>query len=205
MTAAAPATAPERDDVRTIVGSGIKLGVITTVGVVGFAMLARSLSGAVANVLLSALVVLGGVLAAYLPSVWVRPRSVDGIAWSAMVGLLGALVFTVFDVALLRPLSVYHWTWDEIGGGSGFWYIPVWWMGSAFLAWLGAWIASQRLGERDDANPLMAGVQTAGLGVILFAVLAAVGAIPFHPAAAALGFAVALVVHVPLAAAMHRR
>ena len=205
MTAAAPATAPEHADVRTIVGGGIKLGVITTVGVVGFALLARSLSGTVANVALSALVLMGGALVAYLPSVWVRPRSVDGIAWSALVGLLGALVFTVLDVAVLRPLSVYPWTWDEIGGGSGFWYIPVWWMGSAFLAWLGAWIASQRLGERDDANPLMAGVQTAGLGAILFAVLAAVGAIPFHPAAAALGFAVALVVHVPLAAAMHRR
>lgn len=205
MTAAAPATAPEHADIRTIVGGGIKLGIITTVGVVAFVLAGRSLSGTVENVLLSALIVVGGVLVAYLPAVWVRPRTVDGIAWSAMVGLLGALVFTVFDMAVLRPLSLYHWTWDEIGGGSGFWYVPVWWMGSAFLAWLGAWIASQRLGERDDANPLMAGVQTAGLAVILFAVLAAVGATPFRPAAAALGFALALVLHVPLAAAMHRR
>jgi hypothetical protein len=121
------------------------------------------------------------------------------------VGLLGALVFTVIDTAMLRPANLYHWSWDEIGGGSGFWYIPVWWMASAVLAWLGAWIVAIVARGGREPMPLVIGLLTAGLAVALFGLGVAVRLLPFHAASVALAFAVGLVVHVALAAATARR
>lgn len=198
MTAAAAPTS-EQYDVRTIVGGGLQLGVLTAVGVVVFALVSRGLSGTVEVIVQVVLVLIGGIAFSYLPSLWVRPRSADAIAWAVMLGLLGAVAFTLVDTAILRPLDLYHWTWDAIGGGSGFWYIPVWWMGSAFLAWLGGMIAAK------SGTPLASGVQSAGLAVLLFAILAATGIAPFHAATAALAFTVALVFHVPLAGMLARR
>jgi hypothetical protein len=204
MTAAVE-TAADRADVRTIVSGGVKLGILTTIGVTAFALLSRSLTGATEVVVQAALIVGGGVAWSYLPAMWVRPRTADGIAWAALVGLLGALTFTVLDTAILRPLNLYHWTWDAIGGGSGFWYIPVWWMGSAFVAWLGAYVVALAARGGRSAPPLATGLLTAGLAVLLFAVAAATRLLPFHSAGMALAFAVALILHVPLAAAMNRR
>lgn len=204
MTAAAQPTA-DRSEVRVILLGGIRLGILTTAGVVAFALLARALSGPVEVVVQSLLLMLGGVAFSYVPSLSTRPRTVDGIAWAAMVGLLGALVFTVLDTAMLRPAHLYHWTWDEIGGGSGFWYIPVWWMGSAVLAWLGAWTVALVARGGRDPMPLGIGLLTAGLAVMLFGLGVAVQLLPFHAAGMALAFAVALVLHVALAAATARR
>lgn len=197
--------AQDRADVRTIVAGGIKLGLLTAAGVAGFALLSRSLAGATEVVVQSAFVVAGGVIFAYAPARWVRPRTVDGIAWAALTGLLGALTFTIVDTAALRPLALYHWTWDAIGGGSGFWYVPVWWMGSAVLAWLGAHVVALTARGGREPQPFVVGALTAGLAVLLFAVAAATHLLPFHAAIAALAFVGALALHVPLAAVMHRR
>jgi hypothetical protein len=195
----------ERYDVRTIVGSGVKLGVITALAVAVFALASRALAGTAETAVQFLLVFVGGALASYLPAVWVRPRSADAIAWAALVGLLGALVFTVLDTVLLRPLGFYHWTWDAIGGGSGFWYVPVWWMGAAVLAWLGSWIAALGFGARAAPNILAASGVTAVLAVVVFAILAVTRLAPVHPAVLALAWAIALVLHVPLAAVLVRR
>jgi hypothetical protein len=197
-----PAAAP-RSDVRTIVGGGIKLGIATVIGVVVFALLSRALAGGVEAVAQSVLVLIGGAVFAYAPAYWVRPRGVDAIAYAALVGLLGSVVFTVVDTAVLRPVHLYHWTWDAIGGGSGFWYIPVWWMGSCFLAWLGAWVYSIRAGR--DGSAVSAALQTLGIGVLLLGAGVATGLAPFHAAVAALAFTVGLVLHVPLAAVLRNR
>jgi hypothetical protein len=202
MTSAVePAT--ERADVRTIVGGGLKLGVITAVGVAAFAFISRGVTGTVEIVVQSALVLLGGVVFSYVPAFWVRPKSVDGIAWAALVGLLGALAFTVIDTAVLRPLSVYHWTWDQIGGGSGFWYVSVWWMGSALLAWLGAWVFTV-LSERGTSVFAATG-QTLGVAVIVFAIVTLTRIAPAHAAVMALAWTLALIVHVPVAYALSKR
>jgi hypothetical protein len=205
MTAAVELASAERYDVRTVIGGGVKLGLVTIGGVVVFALLSRSMTGAGEVVMQSLVILAGGIAFAYLPAVWVRPRTVDGIAWAAMVGLLGALVFTLIDTAALRPLHLYRWTWDAIGGGSGFWYIPVWWMGSAFLAWLGAWVVALSARGGREPNPLVVGALTAGVGIVLFAASVGTRLLPFHAAIAALAFGVGLILHVPLAAITHRR
>jgi hypothetical protein len=185
------------------VGGGIKLGIATAVGVVAFALLSRALTGQVEVMVQSLLILAGGTVFAYLPAFWVRPRGVDAIAWTALLGLLGAVAFTVVDTALLRPVNLYHWTWDAIGGGSGFWYVPVWWMGSCVLAWLGAWVHSIVAARGGDVA--RAAAQTGGLSVLLFAALTVSGLAPFHSAIAALAYTLALIVHVPLAAALRVR
>jgi hypothetical protein len=203
MTSMVEPAAGPRSDVRTIVGGGVKLGIATVIGVVVFALLSRALAGGVETVVQSVLVLAGGAVFAYAPAYWVRPRGVDAIAYAALVGLLGSVVFTVVDTAVLRPVHLYHWTWDAIGGGSGFWYIPVWWMGSCFLAWLGAWVYSIRAAR--DASAVSAALRTLGIGVLLLVVAVAVRLAPFHAAVAALAFTVGLVLHVPLAAVLRNR
>jgi hypothetical protein len=194
----------ERTDVRTIVGSGIFLGVLTAIGVVTFSLLSRVLSGTTETIVQAAVVLVGAAVASYLPAARVRPQNVDSIAWAALVGLLGALVFTVADAAVLRPLKLYHWRWDAIGGGSGFWYIPVWWMGAAVLAWLGSWVAALVGRAKGTTGVVSAAGLSAGLALLILAVAVLAGVVPFTAATMALAFAVALVVHVGLASILFR-
>ncbi len=195
----------ERHDVRTVVGGGAKLGVLTAMAVVAFALLSRVMHGTIETIVQSLMVLAGGLLASFLPAVWVRPRSTDTIAWAALVGLLGALVFTAIDTVLLRPLGTYHWSWDEVGGGSGFWYIPVWWMGSALLAWLGAWIVATVAGARERVSLVAIVGQTAVLTAAVFTVFVLSNAAPARPAIVALALCAALVLSVPLSTVLARR
>jgi hypothetical protein len=153
----------------------------------------------------SLVILVGGALATFLPARAVRPRGIDAIGWTALTGFLGAVVFTFADIIALRPLSIYSWKWDAIGGGSGWWYIPVWWMGSTFLAWMGGWVYSNRSGTTEEVSVLPLGLQTAGLSVIIFGVLAVTRLAPFHSAVAALGFGLSAIIMVPVTALLHRR
>jgi hypothetical protein len=204
MTSAVRGADSADSSVRSIVGGGVRLGLITAIGTTIFALGSRAIDGPTEAVFQSLLVLLGGALFSYLPAIWLKPSSVDSIAWSSLVGLLGALSFTVLDTALLRPLNLYHWTWDQIGGGSGFWYIPVWWMGATTLAWLGAWIYSVAAGTGGVNIPTMVG-RTWIIAVVLFVVsgLARIG--PFSPAMMALSFGLGLVVQLLLATVSARR
>lgn len=202
MTSVAEPTG-DRAAVRTIVGGGLRLGVVTAVGVAAFSLITGVVTGTVETVVQSALVLLGAIVFSYAPTWWVRPGNVDGIAWAALVGLLGALTFTVIDTAVLRPLGVYHWTWDQVGGGSGFWYIPVWWMGSALLAWLGAWVYA--VVSRKGTSVLAVAGQTLGVALVLLAVLLVTRLAPAHGAVAALAWTLALILHVPVAYGLAKR
>jgi hypothetical protein len=189
----------ERTDVRTIVGGGIKLGLITAVGVAAFALLSRGMTGTTETLVQSALVLAGGLVFSYYPALQVHPRTADSIAWAALVGLLGALAFTVIDTAVLRPLDLYHWTWDEIGGGSGFWYIPVWWMGAALLAWLGSWVVAEHAARGATPSPGVIAAWSLGLALVVAALLMGTGLAPFTTAAVALAFVLGLGAHVVVA------
>lgn len=203
MTASAAESGPTATVAwQEIVSGGAKLGLATVIGVVVFALVSRATEGMAETVLQSLLILAGGTVFAFLPSRLYRPRDADSIAWVAMIGLLGSLFFTVVDTAILRPLDLYPWTWDAIGGGSGFWYVPVWWMGSATLAWLGAWAVANGSGSGDSANVPRAAAQAVGIAVVVAAILMAAGVVPFHSAGVALAFGVAAVLNVPLSAVL---
>lgn len=198
-----PVTAA-RYDVRTVVGGGIILGVITAIGVVGFTFLSRgSVAGTVETAAQVALVLVGGAIAAYFPAHRVRPHDVDTIGWAALVGLLGALTFTVIDTVIFRTIHLYPWTWDALGGGSGFWYVPVWWMGATVLAWLGAWVYAN--GAAAGQAVVRAAVMSLVLALILWVVLGSTGVGPFNAAMAGLSFGLALAMHVAVSVVLARR
>lgn len=201
MTSVAEASPASRVDWRVVLSSGIKLGIVTAIGVAVFAFLSRGMSGTMETVVQSALILVGGAAFAFGPAFLMRPTNVDSVAWTAMIGLLGALVFTVIDVALFRNIHLYHWTWDQIGGGSPYWYHPVWWMGSAFVAWLGSWSVTNR---GEQASVASAAATAVGLGVVVSAILIVLGIVPFRSASVALGFTLGLVAHVPISAVMRR-
>lgn len=194
MTAVAETLDIDRSDVRTIVGNGFKLGLITTLYVVGFALVSRGISGVTETVVQSVLILIAGTVVAFYPAIVVKARTIDGIAWGMLVAVLGATFFTVFDTAILRPLDLYHWTWDAIGGGSGFWYIPVWWMVSAFLSGLGGILVANKSDGDDTATLGSLFPRTAVFALIVFAVVVGTDLLPAASAVVALAFSAGLMV-----------
>src|SRR6266540_6926473 len=127
-----PATA-DRSEFRHVLLSGTIVGVATAVAVILFLVVSRLLPpGLVASLLLMLIVLAGGVGAAFLPGFFAASRTTQGVASAAGIGLWGTIVFMAIDIVVLRPMNhvvgTYPWTWDAVGGGSTWWYLPIWWM-----------------------------------------------------------------------------
>jgi len=203
MSATLAPTAMDRTDVRNILIGGTKIGLVTVVVVVLYLWVSKHVPvGGSLRVGVEALLVLAtGIVVTFLPGRWCGARSVEGIAGAAGMGLGGALLFTVVDIALLRPLQVYPWTWDAVGGGSTWWYFPIWWMLATFLAWMGGVLtaaAPEDSGLARTAAPALIG------GIVLAIVLKFAGFAATLPVLVGAGFAVALPVLVIVALARSR-
>jgi len=61
-----------------------------------------------------------------------------------------------------------------IGGGSNWWYHPIWWMVGTYMPWLGAWILANQASRRGAASLGGAAILTLGLTLVLGAVAAVV-------------------------------
>src|SRR5207248_2024545 len=138
MSATALPAESDRSDFRTVMLGGTKLGLVTAVAVVAFLAVSRQVTAHVPQRAIETLIVLAaGAAVSFLPAQWAVARNVEGIAGAAAMGLWGTVVFMAFDIVVLRPLKAYPWTWDAVGGGSSWWYLPIWWMLGTFLAWMG--------------------------------------------------------------------
>jgi len=147
------------------------------------------------------LVLAAGTAAAFLPGTWCVARNVEGIAGAAAMGLWGTIVFSIVDIVLLRPLKVYPWTWDAVGGGTTWWYLPMWWILGTFLAWMGGTRIALRAARGADAGIVRSAGPTL-IGALVVAALARVtGAATLLPAAAGAGFALTLLALVLIALA----
>ncbi|HXI63441.1 MAG TPA: hypothetical protein VNH14_02920 [Gemmatimonadales bacterium] len=183
----APSSAPtanvafDRSDFRTVTLGGAGVGFVTGVAVVAYLAASRAVpETAGARGVVEALIVLAaGALAAFLPATRTAPRGADGIAGAAAIGLVGTIVFSAIDIIVLRPFKAYPWTWDAIGGGSSWWYLPVWWMLGTFLAWMGG-IVTASAGARGETT-----LARRAMPVVIATVIGAV-------VARLLGFAIAL-------------
>ncbi|MFL5403369.1 MAG: hypothetical protein ACJ8BF_11195 [Gemmatimonadales bacterium] len=154
-----------------IVLGSIKLGLIEAVVVLLFSLASRFLGG-VLETLVSAVVLLIGLAAVtMLPGLWTRPRTIEGLAGAAGIGLGAAGVFLLVDITLLQNIGTYTSRWYEIGGGSNWWYHPVWWMAGTFLPWMGAWILANQTVRGRQPSPL-AGLGTAVVLAVVVAVVA---------------------------------
>lgn len=146
-------------DLPYVLRSAVTLGVITAVVVVAMSFITRFLAGA-AEFGLGALVLVAGLTAVtFLPGSWTRPRTIEGIAGAAGIELAATVVFLVIDVSALQPTGIYTNRWREIGGGSNWWYHPVWWMVGTFLPWMGAQILASQ--ARSGAVSIAKGMVTA--------------------------------------------
>ncbi len=170
MSTSAVATT-DRSDFRNVLVSGTKVGVVTGISVVAYLVLMRFLPAGVArDAILSVLVLAAGALVSLLPGEWAGSRNTEGVAGAAAIGLWGSIAFMAIDVLLLRPFKAFPWTWDAIGGGSTWWYLPIWWMLGTFLAWMGGMLTAGR--HARGPTTLAATAMPVVIGAV---VLAAVG------------------------------
>lgn len=165
-------------DVPRIVRYSIVLGVIETAAVLIVSLINRVFEGTVDHLLTGVVVAIGVAIVTFLPGIWTRARSIEGIAGAAGIGLGAALAFLALDVVLLQPLGTWTNRWYEIGGHSNWWYHPTWWMVGTFLPWMGAYILSNQSARRGAPSPGLAIGMTVVFAAI-FGVLAILIHVPF--------------------------
>jgi hypothetical protein len=158
-------------DVPAIVAASVKLGLLEAALVLLFSLASRLLGGAIETVVCGLIVVAGLAAVTMLPGLWTRAFTIEGIAGAAGIGLGAAGVFLLLDVMLLQNIGTYSHRWHEIGGGSNWWYHPVWWMVGSFLPWMGAWILANQT-ARDGRPAAVTGLLTAFVAAVIIAVLA---------------------------------
>jgi hypothetical protein len=159
--------------VPAIVQGAVLLGLLESVLVLLFSVASRFLVGPLELVIGGVILLVGLAAVAMLPGIWTRARTVEGIAGAAGIGLAAAGVFLLIDVILLQNIGTYSHRWHAVGGGSNWWYHPVWWMVGAFLPWMGAWILANQT-EKNGQPSAIAGLVTAGAFTVVLAVLAVV-------------------------------
>jgi hypothetical protein len=139
--------------VPTIVAGSIKLGLLESVLVLLFSLASRLLGGVLETVVCALILAVGVAAVAFLPGLWTRALTIEGIAGAAGIGLGATGVFLLIDVMVLQNIGTYTNRWHEIGGGSNWWYHPVWWMVGTFLPWMGAWILANQTARSGRAAP----------------------------------------------------
>ncbi len=192
MSATATA-AQDRSDFRTVTVGGALVGLVTGVAVVLVVAASRNLAGDAVRGGVEALVVLAAaVVVAFFPAHWTAARGTEGIAGAAAVGWVGTVVFSAIDIVLLRPFKAYPWTWDAIGGGSTWWYLPVWWMLGTFLAWMGGIVTASQATRGGGQAALGRSALPAIAGAVIVAAIAQLAGAVSLPAAAGGAFTIVL-------------
>jgi len=192
MSATATA-AQDRSDFRTVTVGGALVGLVTGVAVVLVVAASRNLAGDAVRGGVEALVVIAAaVVAAFFPAHWTAARGTEGIAGAAAVGWVGTVVFSAIDIVLLRPFKAYPWTWDAIGGGSTWWYLPVWWMLGTFLAWMGGIVTASQATRGGGQAALGRSALPAIAGAVIVAAIAQLAGAVSLPAAAGGAFTIVL-------------
>ncbi len=188
------ATTVDRSEFRHVLSSGTIVGSVTAAAVVGFLVISRLAPPGIVEALLQVVAVIAAAVATtFLPARFATSRTVQGVASAAAIGLWGTIVFMAIDIILLRPFQAYPWTWDAVGGGSTWWYLPIWWMVGTFVAWMGAIVTAGRAARGGNtaiwslAIAPVAGAVSGALGLGLSGVV-------YFPVAAGVGFVVTLIV-----------
>jgi hypothetical protein len=181
MNAAAQATtASDYTEVPFIVRSSVKLGVFEAIVVLLFSLASRFTDGALMTGLETLILLVGLAGVVLLPGTWTRPRTIEGIAGAAGIGLGATVIYLLLDVSILQNIGTYTDRWREIGGGSNWWWHPVWWMLGTYLSWFGAFALANQTVRRGAASPAMVMV----LAVVFALILGAIGNLIHFPGAA---------------------
>lgn len=188
------ATTVDRSEFRHVLFSGTIVGAVTAAAVIIYLIVSRlPLPGIVTALLQTIVVIAGGIGATFLPAFFATSRSTQGVASAAAIGLWGTIVFMAVDIILLRPFKAYPWTWDAVGGGSTWWYLPMWWMLGTLLAWLGGIVTAGRAARGGNTA-----IQSLAISPLAGALGGALGlglsGLVYLPVAAGAGFVVTMIV-----------
>ena len=185
MTSAVAADpSADHTDLPHLLRASVPLGVVHAVLVGAFAATSRLLEGPLELAIHAAILVVGIAVSIALPGLWTKARGIEGIAGAAGIGLAATWVFMLIDVVVLQPLGIYSNRWLEIGGGSNWWYHPIWWMVGTYLPWMGAWVLANQASKAGAANPV---VLVGGTLVVAALIAAAATVLNFPGAAFGLG------------------
>jgi hypothetical protein len=188
------ATTVDRSEFRHVLYSGTIVGAVTAATVITYLVVSRWLPAGTITALLQTIVVIAAAVAAtFLPAFFATSRTTQGVATAAAIGLWGTIVFMAIDIILLRPFKAYPWTWDAVGGGSTWWYLPIWWMLGTFVAWMGAIVTAGR-GARGGNTAIQSLALAPLAGAVGGALGLGLGGVVYLPAAAGVGFVVTLIV-----------
>jgi hypothetical protein len=174
------ASSQDRTELPHLLRSAVMLAVLQSVLIVLFSFASRSFTGGIKVAVEAVIVVVGVGATIALPGLWTRARTIEGIAGAAGLSLAAAGVFVLIDSILLQPLGIYTNRWREIGGGSNWWYHPVWWMVATYLAWMGGWVLANQTARSGAPN---AGVLVGGT-MILAAIIMVIAKLSGVPGAA---------------------
>jgi hypothetical protein len=163
--------------VPVIVQGSVKLGLLESILVLLFSLGSRFLDGVLEIIVGATILLLGLAAVSMLPGLWTRARTIEGIAGAAGIGLGAAVVYLLIDVMLLQNIGTYTHRWHAVGGGSNWWYHPVWWMVGSFLPWMGAWILANQT-EKNGRPSALLGLGMAVTFTLVLALVAVVVGIP---------------------------
>jgi hypothetical protein len=181
MTSAVHASSShDQTQLMHVLRQGVLLGALQAILVLAFSLVSRFLDGAPELGLQSVIVFVGVAATTVLPGLWTRARTIEGIAGAAGIGLSATVVFTLIDSFVLQWIGTYSNRWHEIGGGSNWWYLPIWWMAGTYLAWLGAF-ALANTAARSGGEPAPARVL--GMSAVLAIVIGGIAAFAGFPGA----------------------
>lgn len=189
----------DRTDVPFIVRGAIKIGLITAIAVLLYSLVSRFTNGVVESALKVFIIAAGTWLVTFLPGQWTRARTIEGIAGAAGIGLAGAVVYLLIDVTILQGIGTYTNRWRQIGGGSNWWYHPVWWMLGTFLPWMGAFMIANQAARGGVSVAKAAGIVT--VATLVLGALAVVLHVP-HAEWSVPTFGVAIIPALAVAAAI---
>lgn len=162
-----------------VVRASITLGLVESLVVVVVSIINKSLTGTADHALTGIAVFAGAMFTSFYPGTVTRPRTIEGIAGAAGIGLGATWVFLLVDAFLLQTFHVYTNRWHQVGGGSIWWYLPVWWMVGTFLSWMGGWILANQ-SSRSGAPSVPAAI---GLVTVTAALCGAVAVLVHFPSA----------------------
>lgn len=142
----------DNTELRRVVRGSITLALVQAVIVVIVSIINKSLDGTVDRALSGVFVFIGAMVTIFYPGMLTRPRTIEGISGAAGIGLGATWVFLLIDAFLLQTFHVYTSRWREIGGGSIWWYLPVWWMVGTYLSWMGGWILANQARKSGESS-----------------------------------------------------
>ena len=162
-----PATGVEQTDLPLIRRAAVQLGAIESVFILAAGMVSKYLDGPVEQILLLLLITAGVLAVTFLPGIRTGARTIEGIASAAGIGLAATIVFLLVDISIFQPIGLWSNRWREIGGGSNWWYHPVWWMVGTYLPWLGAFTLANQAAKSGRSSPVAAAITAIGCTLLL--------------------------------------